>query len=92
MAAEQDAFEQLEQRIQRAVAHTLELRAENARLRADLEGMEIRATEAESAADDMAHLREAVQKLETEIATLHKEREGVRSRVEKLLKQIEALS
>jgi regulator of replication initiation timing len=106
MATEQDAFEQLEQHIQRAVSTTVELRAENVRLanenltlakdaerlRSEMDGLEIRAQEAEAASDASAQVRQEVQRLEAEVASLHKEREGVRSRVEKLLKQIEALS
>jgi len=92
MAAEQDVFDQLEQRIQRAVAHTVQLRAENERLRQELEGLEIRATVAEAATADAVQMKTSLQKLESEVTTLQKEREGVRSRVERLLKQIDSLS
>jgi hypothetical protein len=37
-------------------------------------------------------MRTNLQRLESEVSSLHKEREGVRSRVERLLKQIDSLA
>jgi chromosome segregation ATPase len=87
-----DPFDQLEERIQRAVAVTTELRAENARLRQDIEGLEIRAAEAESANEETTRMRTSIERLEAEVSSMQKEREKVRTRVERLLQQIDSLS
>lgn len=87
-----DPFDQLEERIQRAVSLTVELRAENKRLRDEMEGLEIRAVTAEAANEDGARMRASIERLEAEVASLQKEREKVRGRVERLLQQIDSLA
>jgi FtsZ-binding cell division protein ZapB len=81
-AMESDEFEALEQRILRAVETVRKERA--LRQAAELKLVEFESTVAERLT--------RVESLEAEIAMLHKERDGVRQRVERLLRQLDELS
>ena len=92
MASENDAFDQLEQRVERAVQHALEMRTENSRLKQDLEELRARVRLADADREEADTMRASISRLETEVASYQKERESVRTRVERLLHQIDSLS
>ena len=92
MASENEAFDLLEQRVQRAVELTSELRAENSRLKHDVEELRARVRLADSDREEADTMRASISRLESEVATYQKERESVRTRVERLLQQIDSLS
>ena len=89
---EADSLASLEERITRAIELVTQLRQERdaALRRADTLAAELAGREA--AAHDAAELQAQNAKLHEEIATLRSERRQVRTRIEKLLGQMDLLS
>ncbi len=86
---ERDSLERLEERINRAVETVMSLREENASLRQRLEQT---LAERDSARQEASKALEAAQRSTQELDDLRSERRQVRSRIEKLLGQMDLLS
>jgi FtsZ-binding cell division protein ZapB len=91
MAEELDALAGLEERVQQAVAMVKELRRDNEELRGKLDASALASSEAEKAVAECASLREEISRVTGELESLRNERKTVRSRVERILEQIDAL-
>jgi len=88
-STEPDALASLEERILRAVQLVTELRSENEALRKQIEA---ETSDRESSAASLAQLRSDNERLSDELETLRAERKQVRTRIEKLLGQIDLLA
>lgn len=86
---EADALASLEERIQKAVEVVAALRKENAALEAKLAAA---LADREAAVESAAQAQEQTGALAKEIESLRTERKQVRSRIEKLLGQMDLLS
>ncbi len=86
---ERDSLESLEERINRAVETVMSLREENASLRQRLEQT---LAERDAARQEASKALEAAQRSTQELDDLRSERRQVRSRIEKLLGQMDLLS
>lgn len=86
---EADALASLEERIQKAVEVVAALRKENAALEAKLAAA---LSDREAAVESAAQAQEQTGALVKEIESLRAERKQVRSRIEKLLGQMDLLS
>jgi len=86
---ENDALSGLEERILRAVERMGQLRQENNSLR---EQLEARSVDRDNAAAHIVELRTENERLQSELQTLRSERTEVRSRIEKLLGQLDQLA
>ena len=86
---EPDSLTSLEERILRAVEMVGQLREEKAKLQEDVEKL---AAERDSAVRETGEARTQASKLAQEIETLRAERTQVRTRIEKLLGQMDLLS
>lgn len=89
MADDQEYLTSLEERILKAVELVGTLRKENAALSAKLE---VAASETEAAHREESSAREQLATLRKEVDSLKSERKQVRTRIEKLLGQMDALS
>lgn len=87
--AETDALSSLEERILRAVDLIGQLRTENEAIHRQLQAD---SSERESAAVMIAGLRSENQQLKEELESLRAERKQVRTRIEKLLGQMDLLA
>jgi chromosome segregation ATPase len=89
LVEETDALGTLEQRITRAVELVNQLRQERDALEKQLDSVRASGSEAESA---MAHLKAENARLSEELDSLRSERKQVRTRIEKLLGQMDLLA
>ena len=92
MAEELDALAGLEERVLQAVGLVKELRSENAGLREKLDKAAAASASAEKAVAEVSGLRGELARVTGELEKLRGERVTVRSRVERILEQIDALS
>ncbi len=86
---ERDSLESLEERINRAVETVMSLREENTSLRQRLEQT---LAERDTARQEAAKSLDTAQRASQELDDLRSERRQVRSRIEKLLGQMDLLS
>ena len=95
LAVSVDDFSALEERVRRAVDVVKRERQARAAVEARVAELETRATESEARASQAEAQVQAqspvVEKLKSELSALRAERDQVRERVERLLKQLDAL-